>query len=94
MSPEICNVVIKWVVGVIGCICTNLSILINIFYISDLLQAYLEGEPVTLKLTMTNPESTVFTKWFVEYVDITMNTQFKLEDEFRCHVGEWLAMPE
>ena len=52
------------------------------------------GDPVTLKLTITNPELTEFTDWFVEYVDITMNTEFKIGDEFRCQVDSWMDMEQ
>ena len=55
-----------------------------------LLQAHLDADPVTLKLTMSNPELTEFTDWFVEYVDITVDQK----DKFTCEVNSWLDMPQ
>ena len=53
-------------------------------------QAHLDGDPVTLKLTIANPELTEFTDWFVEYVDITVDRK----EDFTCEVNSWLDMPQ
>ena len=53
-------------------------------------QAHLDSDPVTLKLTITNPELTEFTDWFVEFVDITVDQK----EESTCEVNSWLDMPQ
>ena len=53
---------------------SNVLLFHFLYLIVSILQFGLSnGDPVTLKLTITNPELTEFTDWIVEYVDITID---------------------